>query len=67
MGHKQATRARAIGDALHRLGLPRRLIQLIRDGQLELKLKEAYQQLDALNDRLDAWVAANPSLAVKTP
>lgn len=49
------------------MGLPRNLIQLIRDGQLEAKLEEAYRELDRLNDLLDAWEAANPSLAAQTP
>jgi len=56
-----------ISAALHRLGLPRNLIQLIRDGQLETKLEEAYRELDRLNALLDAWEAANPSLAAQTP
>jgi len=53
--------------ALHRMGLPRRLLQLIREGVLNQKIEEAYKHLDALNERMDAWEAANPSLAAQTP
>jgi hypothetical protein len=58
---------RKIGNLLHRMGLPRHLVRYVRDGTLEAKLAEAYSALDALNERLNAWEAANPALAVKTP
>lgn len=49
------------------MGLPRYLIRYVRAGELETRLQDAYRELDALNERLGAWEAANPALAVKTP
>lgn len=49
------------------LGLPRDLVEMIRDGRLHDELRRAYARLQELNRRLDVWERQNPEAAVKMP
>lgn len=60
-------RHRAHDEALERLGLPRDLLTLIENGTLEREVLRAYERIDAVNARLDAWEAQNPDAATELP
>lgn len=49
------------------LGLPADLLTLLEEGRLGSEVEKAYRLIDAMNDRLDAWEAANPTGAQALP
>jgi hypothetical protein len=45
---------------LNRLGLPIKLIDMIRNDTLEAEVRSAQEHIRKLNEQMDAWEAANP-------
>lgn len=56
-----------IQAALKKVGLPPRLVELIRSGQLEQEVERVRRQTEQLNELLDAWEAGNPEAAAIAP
>lgn len=53
--------------ALRNFQLPRDLVDLIRSGQLTEEVERMERAVAAMNERLDAWEAANPEAAALAP
>lgn len=54
-------------DAIAGLGLPKDLLALLEQGTLVAEVQKAYEAIDAMNARLDAWELAHPEKAKAVP
>lgn len=52
---------------LRDMGLPMNLIELIRDGQLNAAVDDAFERYEKRLHAFDAWEAANPEMAAAAP